>query len=910
EIRLSPKDINTYFEKNNVTFAFLPTQFAEQFMKLEENRSLKHLFTGGDKLRYFKKQSYNVVDVYGPSEYTVGTTTFNIDRMYDNIPIGKPLANSCVYILDHDGFPVPAGVPGELHISGAGLSRGYLNRPDLTEEKFVNNPFSPGKKMYRTGDLARWLSDGNIEFLGRIDEQVKVRGYRIELGEIEHALKEYAEIKDVTVIAREITKGDKTLCAYIVSDTVIDTETLRKFLKKTLPEYMVPSYFIRLDKIPLTPNGKVDKRSLPAPDTAADRKEIKLPKNEAEEKIVRAWEKILEVSNISVRDNFFTLGGHSLKAVALVAELQKDFEIQLNDVFKYQTVEEMAENLTGIKDNLKKKLMDIKKEVSLSVMPDIKLPQIDKAMEKYREDYKKYSSLDVSLKRPYKHIFLTGATGFLGSYLFRDLLKKDGYTLYVPVRGKNEEECRERLINKLNYYFGPALFEQYGHRIHILKGDLSSEYLGLSRDLYEDLSLKIDCIINSAANVRHYGVYEEFYRDNVQSVSNLINFALTGKKKDIHHVSTTSVGAGHIKNKKVALFTEDMVNIGQVSDNFYLQTKLEGENLLVRSRGKGLMVNIYRAGNITFDAKTGIFQENIDSNAFYQRVKSFINLGIVPMNFGRVDLSYVDGVSGAILSLFDLAELTQEIFHIENFAKTDLSYLLSSPETGLNVEQKSLPDIIDYLLEHYDHSDFREYIERLMVHMGWMAYEDVKRMTQVIIMSEKTEFILDRAGYKWPSHNIGSLKKILYETLKGRVSLLKSSPVFAGLSPDELPTVAARARQVYYGEDSEILTEGQTDRNFYFIARGAVSLSCTSKSGWLGTVSVMGEGNVIGENHIFEEKPSAIIVEPAMGDVLMFVFEGKDMRSIMDKFPNITGNLIKELNNKIEKLQNIIVSMG
>ncbi len=910
EIRLSPKDINTYFEENNVTFAFLPTQFAEQFMKLEENRSLKHLFTGGDKLKYFKKQSYDVVDVYGPSEYTVGTTTFNIDRMYDNIPIGKPLANSCVYILDSDGFPVPEGVAGELHVSGAGLSRGYLNRPELTEEKFINNPFSPGKKMYRTGDLARWLPDGNIEFLGRIDEQVKIRGFRIELGEIEHTLKEYAEIKDVTVIAREITKGDKTLCAYIVSDGAMDIETVKEFLKKTLPEYMVPAYFIRLDKIPLTPNGKIDRKSLPAPDTATDRKEIKLPKNEAEETIVKAWEKILEVSNISVRDDFFTLGGHSLKAVALVAELQKDFEIQLNDVFKYQTVEEMAENLTGIKDNLKKKLMDIKKDMSLPVRPDIKLPRIDKAIQKYRDDYKEYSSLDMSLKRHYKHIFLTGATGFLGSYLFRDLLKKDGYTLYVPVRGKNEEECRERLINKLNYYFGHDLFEQYGHRIHVLKSDLSAEYFGLQRDLYEELSLKIDCIINSAANVRHYGLYEEFYRDNVQSVSNLINFALTGKKKDIHHVSTTSVGAGHMKNKKVAFFTENMVDTGQTSENVYLQTKLEAEKLIINGRKNGVMINIYRAGNITFDSETGIFQENIDSNAFYQRVKSFINLGIVPMNVGRVDLSYVDGVSGAILSLFDLAELTQEIFHIENFVKTDLSYLLSSPETGLNVEQKSLPEIIDYLLEHYDHSDFREYIERLMVHMGWMAYEDVKRMTQVIIMSEKTEFILGLAGYKWPSHNIGSLKKILYETLKGRVSMLKSSHVFEGLSPDELSTVAARARQVYYGEDSEILTEGQIDRNFYVIARGAVSLNCTSKSGWSGTVSVIGEGNVIGENHIFEEKPCTIIVEPAMGDVLIFVFDSKDMRNIIDKFPNITGNLIKELNNKIEKLQKIIVSMG
>ena len=909
EIRLSLKDINSYFEENNITCACLPTQFAEQFMNSEENHSLRILYTGGDKLTSFKKQPYKIINCYGPTEYTVITTTFNVEHMHENIPIGKPVANTDIYILDSDGLLLPAGVAGELYISGSGLSRGYLNRPELTSEKFVNNPFRPGEKMYRTGDLVRWLHDGNIEFLGRIDEQVKIRGFRIELGEIEHGLKEYSSVTDAVVIAREITKGDKSLCAYIVSEEDIDIENLKEFLKKTLPEYMVPSYFIRLEKIPLTPNGKVDRKNLPDPHRERDEKEIKLPVNETEKTIARAWEKILEVSNIGMRDNFFTLGGHSLKAVALVAELQKDFEIKLNDVFKYQTIEEMAGNLTGIKDNLKKKLMDIKKDMALPIKSDIKIPEIEEAIQKYRENYKKYTSVDFSVKRKYRHILLTGGTGFLGSYLIRDLLKKDNYYLYVTVRGRSEEESRERLVKKLNYYFGPELFEQYSHRIHILKSDLSSEYLGLDRVLYDDLSLKIDCIINSAAYVKHYGLYKEFYNNNVTSTKNLLDFSLSGKKKDIHHVSTVSVGEGQMKNKKMAIFTEDMVDRGQDSGNYYLQTKLEGEKLLVNARAKGVMVNIYRAGNITFDSETGIFQENIDSNGFYQRMKSFINLGVIPINFGRVDLSYVDGVSGAILSLFDVAEVKQEIFHIENFVKTDLSYLLSSPEAGLNLEQMPLPLIIDYLLEHYDHCDFREYIERLMVHMGWMAYEDIKKMTHVITMSEKTEFILDRAGYKWPSLDIHSLKKMIYETLKERVSLLRKSSVFSGLSSEELSMVAGRAKQVYYGEDSEILTKGQTDRNFYIIARGAVSVSSVSPSGWTGTVYILGEGNIVGEDHIFEEKPSEIIAEPAMGDVLMFVFDSGDMRHLMNILPKLNGNLFIELNHRIETLRKIIVAI-
>ncbi|MEQ8168837.1 MAG: amino acid adenylation domain-containing protein, partial [Candidatus Eremiobacterota bacterium] len=281
EMRLSLKDINLYFKENNITHTFLPTQFAEQFMELEENTSLKYLDTGGDKVRFFKQHDYKVVNGYGPTEYTGITTTFTIERMYDNIPIGKPVANTDIYILDRNGLLTPVGVPGELHISGAGISRGYLGRPDLTAEKFVNNPFRPGEKMYRTGDLSRWLPDGNIEFLGRMDEQVKVRGYRIELGEIEHTIKEYSEIKDVVLIAHEIIKGDKTLCAYIVSDHDIDIEQLRDFLRKTLPDYMVPAYFIKMDKIPLTPNGKVDRKKLVPPDFADYKKEIKTPKNES-----------------------------------------------------------------------------------------------------------------------------------------------------------------------------------------------------------------------------------------------------------------------------------------------------------------------------------------------------------------------------------------------------------------------------------------------------------------------------------------------------------------------------------------------------------------------------------------------------------------------------------------------------
>jgi amino acid adenylation domain-containing protein/thioester reductase-like protein/non-ribosomal peptide synthase protein (TIGR01720 family) len=910
EMRLSPDDINEYFEKNKITCAFLPTQFAEQFMELKENSSLKTLYIGGDKLRVFKKRSYNVINVYGPTEYTVATSTFKIDTMYENIPIGKPIANSDVYILDADGRLLPAGVPGELYVAGPGLARGYLKRPELTAEKFVNNPFRAGQKMYRTGDLARWLPDGNIEFMGRIDEQVKIRGYRIELGEIEHALKNCDGIKDAVVIARDLGGGDKTLCAYIVAGPEVAIDAVKAVLKRSLPEYMVPSYFVNLNSIPLTPNGKTDRKKLPEPDIKKEKKDNRMPETETEIKIYDAWKKVLGISDISMADNFFALGGHSLKAVALVAELQKDFEIRLNDVFKYQTISELSANTKRTKDNLKRKLLDLKKQMSAQDDKSDPFAAIANDISAYRTSYQKYAAIGASPKKNYRNILLTGATGFLGSYLLRDLLTETGAAVFVPVRGKSGEECLQRLAQKLSYYFGPEFFDEYKDRITVLKSDLSEENLSLDKELYDSLAEKIDCIINSAANVKHYGLYQEFYISNVKSVDNLIAFASAGKPKDLHHVSTISVGMGHIQNKDAALFTEETVDIGQDSGNYYLQTKLDGEKLIIKAREKGLIANIYRVGNITFDSLEGKFQENIESNGFYQRIRSFINLGIVPEGFGGVDFSYVDGISRAILSLYNLTGLANENFHIENPEKVDIEKILTAEELGLNVQTMDMPAVIDRLIEHYDHGGFREYIENLMVHMGLMAETDSSKLTAVMTLSEKTDFVLKAAGYRWPALSFDAAKGMIYEALKERTGVIKCCPIFKDLSVNELCEISARAGQLYFSDDNPVLQEGAPNDYLYVIAAGAVSISCTSADGWIGTVSIMRKGDFIGEENVFGRKESNVLAEPAAGDVLIFAFKTEDIRKLMTKYPKIVGSFITQLNARIEALRKLIVLMG
>ena len=244
------------------------------------------------------------------------------------ILIGRPLANTKCYILDGQGQPVPVGVTGELYIGGDGLARGYLNRPELTAEKFVADPFRTGEaRMYRTGDLARYRADGNIECLGRIDHQVKIRGYRIELGEIEAALKEQPEIKQAVVIAREDRPGDKRLVAYLVAtaSTVPTTLELRTRLKRQLPDYMVPTAYVFLDQIPISSNGKIDRKALPLPaETQTLQADTYIaPRNHLEKMLVGIWAEVLGVQQVGLDDDFFDLGGHSLVGVRLLAKIKK-----------------------------------------------------------------------------------------------------------------------------------------------------------------------------------------------------------------------------------------------------------------------------------------------------------------------------------------------------------------------------------------------------------------------------------------------------------------------------------------------------------------------------------------------------------------------------------------------------------
>ncbi|MCV4289293.1 amino acid adenylation domain-containing protein, partial [Pseudomonas capsici] len=285
-------------------------------------------------------------NLYGPSETTTYSSWVAMDREDGFSPhIGKPVANTQFYLLDEHRQPVPLGVPGEIYIGGAGVARGYLNRDDLTAERFLDDPFNAGARMYRTGDLGRWLADGNIEYLGRNDDQVKIRGFRIELGEIEAKLARHESVKEAVVMAREDVPGDKRLVAYFTSNVAeVDLETLKAHLQGQLPEYMVPAAYVHLDKLPLTPNGKLDRKALPAPDLQAlISRGYEAPQGETETTLAQIWAEVLQVERVGRHDHFFELGGHSLLAVTLIERMRrKGLSADVRILFSQPTVAALA----------------------------------------------------------------------------------------------------------------------------------------------------------------------------------------------------------------------------------------------------------------------------------------------------------------------------------------------------------------------------------------------------------------------------------------------------------------------------------------------------------------------------------------------------------------------------------------
>jgi len=363
-----PIEIAKLIVDNGITFIYISPSLLsyvyEELKKCKNKVHLRKLLVGVEPIRgvtlskfYDLNKDLEILNGYGPTETTISSTYYKVtgnESQNKAVPIGKPVENTSIYILDKSYKIVPVGVVGEIFISGDGVSRGYINKPELTTEKFVENPFELGTKMYKTGDLAKWMPDGNIEFSGRKDNQVKIRGFRIELGEIENSLLQHEDIKETIVVVKENKENEKYICAFVVSEREISDLNLKGYLKESLPEYMVPAYFVQLEKMPLTSNGKLDKKALPEPNVDSNLNEYEAPRNEIEEKLLIIWSEILGVEKSGINDNFFDLGGHSLKAMLLIAKIHKELnrEIPLKELFRSPTIKALSRYIENAEENL------------------------------------------------------------------------------------------------------------------------------------------------------------------------------------------------------------------------------------------------------------------------------------------------------------------------------------------------------------------------------------------------------------------------------------------------------------------------------------------------------------------------------------------------------------------------------
>ena len=676
-------EFSQFLAQESLTVVNLPTPYWQEWV-LEIDRkvsqipdSLRLVITGSDqvlpeklalwqKLVTEKRQNIQWINAYGLTETTITSTVYQLPVNYQlntthSVPIGRPIANTEIYILDQNLQPVPIGIPGELHIGGAGLARGYLNRKQLTNEKFISNPISSSKssRLYKTGDLARYLPDRNIEFLGRIDYQVKIRGFRIELGEIEAVLAQHPLVKSSAVIVREIQPGNKQLVAYVVTEDHSNIQQdLRSFLKQNLPDYMLPAFFVRLAELPLTPTGKINRRALSALMLELNHEiDYILPRNPLEQKLAEIWCQVLGLEKVSVEENFFNLGGHSLATIQIISRIRETLKIDLP--LQYLFTEPTIAGLTKIINQL------LQTADHITPIDDFYVDAI--------LDYSiKPQNLPQQSTNQLQHIFLTGATGFLGVHLLHELLEKTSANIHCLVRAENVSEARNKLKNKLSFY--QLWNEQDSQRIIPIIGNLEKNLLGLSEKEFQDLASQIDMIYHSGASVNLIYPYSVLKPANVLGTQEILRLASQIKIKPVHFVSTTSVFCPENYPENEVLLESDPLDYYQGLVGGYPQSKWVAEKLVMQARERGLPVTIYRAARIIGHSQIGICNTE---DLFSRIITTCMQLGATPNIDWEDNLTPVDYVSQAIVYLSFQKESLGKAFHLLNPQIISMNHLFN-----------------------------------------------------------------------------------------------------------------------------------------------------------------------------------------------------------------------------------------
>ena len=662
---------------------------------LENLQSLRLLMAGGDVLSVTHVEkccrefpSCQLINGYGPTENTTFTCCYPIDgstlgsgTIGKSIPIGRPIANTRAYILDSQKQPVPIGLVGELYTGGDGVARGYLNRPELNAERFIPSPFVEGDRLYKTGDQVRYLADGNIEFIGRIDHQVKIRGFRIELGEIETVLSQHPDVKQALAIVHKNSLGDKSLVVYT---TGRENGEVKKFLQQKLPDYMQPNTIVWLEEFPLTANGKVDRRALPAPERERSDSNVEFvaPRTPTELKLVAIWAEVLGLEQISINDNFFDLGGHSLLATKLMFRIREAFEIDISllALSDDPSISALAVAIDQVLATGDYQSQALNLEAEAVLAPDIQP-----------------STGTVPTVSHLGRIFMTGATGFLGSQLLYELLTTTNATISCLVRANNLDAGWERLKDKLQT--SGLWSEDFSSRIIPIVGDLGISSFGLSASQYNNLSQEIDVIYHLGVKVHHLLSYALLKNANVLGTEEVLRMASLAKIKPVHYVSTISVFSTSQSDQPI--LESATVDPRHLLKSGYVETKWVGEQLVWEAAKRGLPVKVYRPSRIGGSSKTGI--SNFD-DLLSRFIKGCIQLKHFPTWEGfEENLIPVDYASKAIVYLSQKEDCFGKAFHLINPESVPLRDIFNSVQSlGYDLEEINYNDWRSELIEAPD----------------------------------------------------------------------------------------------------------------------------------------------------------------------------------------------------------------
>lgn len=680
-----------------------------------------------------------IYNLYGPTETTVWSSMTNLTQA-EKITIGKPIANTQIYILNDQLTPVTMGSIGEIFIVGDGVSLGYLNNPELTKARFLANPFVPGQTMYRTGDLGRWLKDGDLECLGRNDNQVKIRGLRIEMGEIEACLSALEEVKEAVVIVREDKAGKKHLCAYLTGERRLSDEVLRTHILKSLPNYMVPAWYTWLEAIPLTPNGKIDRRALPEPsefDSGQLKQVYSAPHNDLEWKLAKLWAEALEVERVGIDDNLFALGGDSLTILEIMSgALSYEWKLNAQNFYECPTIRQLSSKIAGWTP------AENENEEEIYISNRVRSKEI------------RIKSVDTG------NVLLTGATGFLGIHLLRELLVQTDHQVYCLVRGN---QAKVRLDELLSFYF-PKFPISFKERIIVVNGDMSSKYFGLEDNEYKDLAQKVQTVVHSGALVKHYGNYSEFEKNNVQGTCEIIDFCMKFNKQ-LNHISTISVVGDNVvkQSKDKTVFREEDFYIGQdYKTNVYIRSKFVAENLVFKAETQGLRAAIFRIGALTGHYQDGKFQRNIEQNAFYRRIKSLVALRTIPESFldHSFEFTPIDYCAMGIVNIIKVNQASDMVFHMFNHQKIKAIELLSYLQV-LDIPVQTLSNLKfnTYIARFSQTKVGKETLSGLVSDLS--VDKSLNYNNSITVDSTFTVNYLKQVGFVWPEIDIEYFTKVL-----------------------------------------------------------------------------------------------------------------------------------------------------